>query len=65
MTSLALHHIPVLMVQHSPHPLPTFHEDPEDIPEDGEGGAKDEDGEEEGADRICNLALGLQRAGAV
>lgn len=43
--------------------LLTFHEHPDDIAEDGQGGAQHEDGEEEGADRIRNLVLGLQRAG--
>lgn len=50
------------------HPLPcpplTFHEHSEDVSEDSEGGAKDEDREEEGTDGVCDLALGLQRAGA-
>lgn len=55
----------VPVVLHLPHPSLTFHEDSEDIPEDGEGGAEDEDREEEGADGVCNLALGLQRAGSV
>lgn len=54
---------PCAWVSHSPHPLLTFHEDREDVSEDGDGGAKDEDGEEEGADGVCNLALGLQRGG--
>jgi len=45
-------------------PLQTFHEDSEDVLEDGEGGAQDEDREEEGADGVCDLALGLRRAGA-
>lgn len=45
--------------------LLTFHEDPEDVSEDGDGGAKDKDREEEGADGVCDLALGLQRAGSL
>lgn len=46
-----------------PRPPPTFHEDSEDVPEDGEGGAEDKDREEEGANGVCDLALGLQKAG--
>lgn len=52
-------------VSHPSHSLLTFHEDPEDVSEDGDGGAKDEDREEEGADGVCDLALGLQRAGSL
>lgn len=47
----------------NPHVPLTFHENPEDVPEDGDGGAQDEDGEEEGADGVCDLALGLRSGG--
>lgn len=38
----------------------TFHENPEDVPEDGDGGAEDEDGKQERADGICDFVLGLK-----
>ena len=38
----------------------TFHQYPEDVSEDGDGGAEDEDGEQERTDGICNLILGLK-----
>lgn len=39
----------------------TFHEDPEDVSEDGDGGAEHKDGEQEGADRIGHFVFRLQR----
>lgn len=38
----------------------TFHEYPEDISEDGEGGAEDKDGKQECTDGICNFILRLK-----
>ena len=39
----------------------TFHEDGEDVPQDGHRGPKDEEGEEEGADGIRYFILRLGR----
>lgn len=41
--------------------LGTFHEDPEDVPEDGDGGAEHKEGEQEGADGICHFVFWLRR----
>lgn len=38
----------------------TFHQYPEDVSEDGDGGAQDEHGEQERADGICHFVLGLE-----
>lgn len=39
----------------------TFHQDPKNIPEDGDGGAEDKDGEEERTDGVCHFIVWLKQ----
>ncbi len=39
----------------------TFHQDNKNIPQDGEGGAQDKYGEQEGADGVHHLIFWLKR----
>ena len=39
---------------------PTFHEDVDGVPENPERGAEHEDGEDEGADGVDDVPLGLE-----
>lgn len=41
-------------------PHPTLHEDAEHVPQDGERGSQNEQGEQEGADGIRDFVLGLK-----